>query len=72
MQYQGGKSGGEANQGFVADEKPSFTVEKEKAEKKEEKKEKAEVKEEKAEMVEKKEEKEGETKDEDPPPPAEE
>jgi len=68
----GGKSGGETNRGFVADEKPSFTVEKEKAEKKEEKKEKAEVKEEKAEMAEKKEEKKEETKDEDPPPPAEE
>ena len=47
-------------------------MEKEKVEKKEEKKEKAEVKEEKAEMAEKKEEKDEDTKDEDPPPPAEE
>merc|ERR1712039_759110 len=65
--FTGGKSGGETNRGFVADEKPSFTVEKEKVEKKEEKKEKAEVKEEKTETVEKKEEKGEETKEEDPP-----
>ena len=53
----GGKSG-ETNQGFVpsADDKASFTVETEKAEKKEE---------------EEKEEKKEEKKEEDPPPPSE-
>ena len=59
----GGKSGGETNEGFVpsADDKASFTVETEKAEKKE-----GEEKEEK-----KKDEQKEEKKEEDPPPPSE-
>ena len=65
----GGKSGGETNQGFVpsADDKASFTVETEKAEKKEAEKRRIEEEEERAKKEIEKEEK----KEEDPPPPSE-